>query len=320
MSQIMMRKLLEHHCSGSDTLLGSANVGASIFILLLLGFVVGFASSQCFVWIRRRKQRKYDMEYRDRYKDKALGEIPDVDCLIKSAVFTHGQGEEEGDEGERKQSSVKSESSFHQPHPPGPLENGSKRCLSVSIDKSTALLRSRTSTLSQAEEVIPSWRRNTASLSNVSDPESPLPINLREKKGFSRMENDDLTSDMIPAHVSGVGSQDDALFDGDSRLDASANLIIGHSIRESFKKEASRIDPPFQSAWERKTDENSLIVHVNDDKSDRLGDEERAQEEEMIADEVTDDESQQPSEHISNPFATTQESIDAANAALKEMV
>mmetsp|Transcript_10796 Transcript_10796/g.21455 ORF Transcript_10796/g.21455 Transcript_10796/m.21455 type:complete len:321 (+) Transcript_10796:283-1245(+) len=320
-----MRKLLEYHCSGSDTLLGSANVGASIFILLLLGFVFGFGSSQCFVWIRRRKQRKYDMEYRNRYKDKALGEIPDVDCLIKSAVFAHGQENEESEGGGRKQSSVNSESSSQQPRPPGPLENGSMRCLSASIDKSTALLRTRTSTLSQGEEAIPSWRRSIASLSNVTDPESPLPVNFNEKRGLSRRENDDQIPDMIPAHgSSSVGYNENALFKGDSRLDASANMIIAHSMRESFK-EVSSFDPPFQSAWERKTEGDFPTEHANgnDDDSHKShcpGDEEQAREEDMIDGTTIDDEYQQLAEHASNPFATTKESIDAANAAIKEMV
>lgn len=264
------------------------------------------------------------MEYRNRYKDKALGEIPDVDCLIKSAVFAHGQENEESDEGGRKQSSVNSESSFQQPRPPGPLENGSMRCLSASINKSTALLRSRTSTLSQAEEAIPSWRRSITSLSNVTDPESPLPINFSEKGGLPRRENDDQTPDMIPAHGSGVGCKENALFEGDSRLDASANMIIAHSMRESFK-EVSSFDPPFQSAWERKTEVDCPSEHANgtdDDshKSHCQGDGEQAQEEDMIDDPATDDEYQQLEEYTSNPFATTKESIDAANAALKEMV
>ena len=51
-----------YHCSGSDTLLGSASVGASIFILLFVGFVVGFALSWLIWW--RRQQRRDKLEVR----------------------------------------------------------------------------------------------------------------------------------------------------------------------------------------------------------------------------------------------------------------
>lgn len=47
--------LLQDSCTGSDTLLGSVNVAGSIVILLLIGFVVGFALAWFIQW---RKQRK----------------------------------------------------------------------------------------------------------------------------------------------------------------------------------------------------------------------------------------------------------------------
>lgn len=47
----------DYHCSGSDTLLGSASVGASIFILLLIGWVVGAACGALFhhLWASKRR-------------------------------------------------------------------------------------------------------------------------------------------------------------------------------------------------------------------------------------------------------------------------
>lgn len=45
-----------YHCSGSDTVLGDVNVGGSIVILLIIGFVVGFGLAWLIFWRRQRKQ------------------------------------------------------------------------------------------------------------------------------------------------------------------------------------------------------------------------------------------------------------------------
>ena len=114
-----------YHCSGSDTLLGSANVGASIFILLLIGFVVGFALAWLVFWRRQRKQVLLEvrrtrerrrrrpaqgppalptptptnechpppapplpsqLEYRERFAQSKRQELPDVAPMVASAA------------------------------------------------------------------------------------------------------------------------------------------------------------------------------------------------------------------------------------------
>eukprot|EP00887_Chlorella_sp_A99_P005717 scaffold1.g5717.t1 len=66
-----------------DTLLGSASVGASIFILLLIGFVAGFALSWLIWWRREKRRGRLEVEYRNRFGRDS--EQPDVQQWIKAA-------------------------------------------------------------------------------------------------------------------------------------------------------------------------------------------------------------------------------------------
>ena len=47
-----------YHCHGGDTLLGSASVGASIFLLLLLGWVVGTLLTTALFLLRDRRRAR----------------------------------------------------------------------------------------------------------------------------------------------------------------------------------------------------------------------------------------------------------------------
>ena len=115
--------------------------GWLIFVLLLVGFAIGVLGTASVAWIQRRRQRRLDISYRERNARKAVGEMPDVEDLIKSAMKR--QMDEEAPI-EVPRSSV-----------PGPLHTGSKSCVNMSIDGYSALLRSRAFSLSQAEEVRP---------------------------------------------------------------------------------------------------------------------------------------------------------------------
>ncbi len=45
-----------HHCTGSDTVVGSANVSSSIFAMLFVGWLVGLAmGSGLVLYLRRRR-------------------------------------------------------------------------------------------------------------------------------------------------------------------------------------------------------------------------------------------------------------------------
>jgi hypothetical protein len=77
--------LQAYHCSGSDTVLGSVNVGGSVVILLLIGFVVGFGLAWFIFWRRQRKQMLLDLEYRDRFPEKGR-EAPDISPIVQSAA------------------------------------------------------------------------------------------------------------------------------------------------------------------------------------------------------------------------------------------
>ena len=304
-----MRKILQdtHHCSGSDTLLGSANVGASIFILLLLGFVGGSAMTLFIVWVRQKKQRKYDMAYRDRYRDKALGDIPDVDGLIKSARFVR-TGEHDDSGGDDAQSGE----AHIQDKNPGPLQGGSVGCLNTSIEFNSALLRSRKETLSQVEEVKPSFHQRA--LSNVTDPESPLPnIGLNNKKDDEADSLNEIhTREMILSKR--IGSE--IRFEPGARLDGSASFILNQK-NESMR---ATVDPPFQNAWEtgeakrnsadQRSESEFIRCSINSIKSNASKEIAHREENSPIKVEGLE----------KNPFATTKEAIDAAKDALDEMM
>jgi hypothetical protein len=305
---MMMRKILQdtHHCSGSDTLLGSANVGASIFILLLLGFVGGSALTLLIVWVRQKKQRKYDMAYRDRYRDKALGDIPDVDGLIKSARFvrTGEHDDSAGDEAQSDQAHIQEEK-------PGPLQGGSAGCLNTSIEFNSALLRSRKETLSQVEEVKPSVHERA--LSNVTDPESPLPnIGLNDKKDD---DVDSLNEINIREMILSKRIGSEIHFEEGARLDGSASFILNQK-NESMR---ATVDPPFQNAWEtseakrnsvdQKLESEFMRYSINSVRSVASKESGRHEDNSPI----------KAGGLEKNPFATTKEAIDAAKDALDEM-
>ncbi|KAL6778040.1 hypothetical protein ACKKBG_A16675 [Auxenochlorella protothecoides x Auxenochlorella symbiontica] len=84
---MVVRRLLQddYHCSGSDTLLGSANVGASIFILLLVGCIFGAVStSLSMLWWGRRKAR-LAAERSSAWQPQNLASLPDVDAMVRAA-------------------------------------------------------------------------------------------------------------------------------------------------------------------------------------------------------------------------------------------
>lgn len=317
-----MRTLLQdnatsHHCSGSDTLLGSANVSASIFILLLLGFVGGVCMTSVFVWFKQKKQRRIDLEYRDRNKSKAMGDIPDVEDLIKSARFVT-----ESDDGVHinlSEDAIKDSLNLSgEPisTAPGPLQGGSQRCLHMSIEGSHALLRWRRETLSQAEEVNPQNDAfHSRSISNVTDPESPLPRRMIPtsdgKTGDLQLLNmsDSPKHEKIQAKKIGRG----IFFEHGARLDGTASCIL-----ENNPKKSSSFAPPFQSAWKRMSMDTNIPVTLrksSDSTRSSISDIKGvSQDQEKFEDlEI-------PSTAVNkNPFATTESAIKEAEDAINQM-
>eukprot|EP00890_Picochlorum_soloecismus_P001978 jgi/Picsp_1/2781/NSC_01008-R1_---NA--- len=265
----MKRKLLDH-CSGSDTLLGSANVGASIFILLMLGYIAGIGSSVIWWWWRQRKTRAIDMEYRERFKDKPQGELPDVEVLVKSAIFPNYEPEEENEEGSGVDSSgdegVNSPKSFGRllkakmQKSLGPLENGSISCQKMSIEGSAScLLRSMPEDLAKSRDFSLEEGGVTCSLrSCISDPESPIPNIIGEKNLLTASlpchdETTDDKGDLIRAFKRESMQQDmfsSVKFEEGSRLDNTASRIIAQSELDDFQSKPDYA-APFKNAWEK---------------------------------------------------------------------
>lgn len=313
-----MRALLQnddatHHCSGSDTLLGSANVAASIFILLLLGFVGGIFISVLFVWFKQGKQRKLDLEYRDRNKSKTMGDIPDVEDLIKSARFVT-----DSDDGvyiNLSGDALKDSLHFHGEGvstAPGPLQGGSQRCLHLSIEGNKSLLRSRKDTLSHAEDVNPHEKKiHSRTVSNVTDPESPLPnlsktaVYGRKYDSQSSISHECMDDGKIQARRIGSG----IFFEQGSRLDESASCIL-----ESNPKKMSSFDPPFESAWKRiSIDQNATesIRKSSDSVCSSLSD---------LKDREGLEDIENPLDPVyNNPFATTEAAIKEVADAMRQM-
>ena len=270
----MARYLLQYHCSGSDTLLGSANVGASIFILLLLGFVAGAGSTALVFYIRNRRKQQLDIEYKERFKDKPHGELPDVDMLLKSARFPHMTselGEENESDGEDdvmplRNSQIKAVPSvtkskslpifYHSKlirTTSGPLATGSQSCGKASIRASSCLLRS--SGPSRTEDAYDHVGRNTSIGTYYTDPDSPLPNMAEIEQNVTPVQGN-----ASPGSQSSKGTYgqvktnpmfDAVKIDASGRLDASASDILAQDLEEKLK--SSTFAAPFKSAWE---DEN----------------------------------------------------------------
>lgn len=306
-----------HQCSGSDTLIGSANVAASIFILLLLGFVGGVLVTSIFMWFKQRKQTQLDLEYRDRNKNKAIGDIPDVEDLIKSARFVtdSDDGTQLGPGRGLNKDSLDFVGETISTAP-GPLQGGSQRCVDISIEGSNALLRLRKSTLSQAEEVNPQYGAfHSRTVSNVTDPESPLPNNVI-LKSHGKMSNIGLLRQNVTDakfQEKKIGSE--IFFEDGARLDASASSIL----EDNPKKKASSFDPPFQSAWKRMSMDRNILGSFRKS-TDSI---------ESVSEKI------EPSQHPenpedgtvekaegmdNNPFATTKSAIREAEDAMSQMV
>ncbi len=66
-------------------MLGDVNVGGSVVILLLIGFVVGFGLAWFIFWRRQRRQMRLDLEYRDRFPEKTK-DAPDITPMVQSAT------------------------------------------------------------------------------------------------------------------------------------------------------------------------------------------------------------------------------------------
>ena len=175
-----------------------------------------------------------DLEYRRRNSKKALGEVPDVEDLIKSARFGEATVDEE----------APMDNSF--PSVPGPLHGGSRSCVTVSIDGYSALLRSKKGSLSQAEEVHP--------IEDDEDPETPwIPTHVHMSfvedhpdgsvdgaRGMERGKEVDRCVMLPPSKKIGA----DVIFGG---LDASASDILenpeGRDIKSRMR---ASFDPPFE--------------------------------------------------------------------------
>lgn len=166
-----------------------------IFVLLLVGFAVGVAGTTSITWIRGRRQRRLDMYYRERNATKAVGEMPDVEDLIKSAMMRDAD-----EEAPREVARI----SF-----PGPLHSGSKSCVNISIDGYDALLRStrasRGFSLSQAEEVMPVYDEELS--------EDAGTINDGDRGGegapFSEQDPDNATGEVDDDAPSGKADDED---------------------------------------------------------------------------------------------------------------
>ncbi len=251
--------------------------GWLIFVLLLVGFAVGVVGTASIIWIRRRRQRRLDMYYRERNATKAVGEMPDVEELIKSAMMRETD-EEAPVEVER--SSV-----------PGPLHTGSKSCLNVSIDGYSALLRadggsrgSRGFSLSQAEEVGPVYDEELSEDGGPINGEGPGregdPVDAEEPGTAGEVEDDaqdgkedeeDPATPWIPSNANrlfaegtpAVAEKSAATSTsagrgpvrktpigasvGPSGLDASARDIISNPDgRDEDARVRSSFDPPFE--------------------------------------------------------------------------
>lgn len=253
-----------------------------IFVLLLVGFAVGVVGTASVTWFQRRRQRRLDMYYRARNATKAVGEMPDVEGLIKSASMR--------DTDEEAPVEVQRTSA------PGPLHTGSKGCVNVSIDGYDALLRStrgsRGFSLSQAEEVGPVYDeelseavgpindggmgeegdpvdaedRGTAEevddapdeKEEEEDPDTPwIPSNPNRlfadeipdgiakseiKEGTEGTETSALRTTLTPARRTPIGANVEP-----SGLDASArDIITNPDGRDREARARSSFDPPFE--------------------------------------------------------------------------
>ena len=354
----MKRKLLDH-CSGSDTLLGSANVGASIFILLLLGYVAGIGSSVIWWWWRQRKSRKIDMEYRERFKDKPQGQLPDVEVLVKSAIFPNYEphvGNEEGADGSGDEE-VNSQKSFGKilkakmQKRIGPLENGSISCQKMSIEGSAScLLRSMPEDLAKSRDFSLEEGATCSLRSCISDPESPIPNTIGEKNPLAASlicngETADDKEDLIRAFKrenTQQGMFSSVKFEEGSRLDNTASRIIAHSELDEFKSKPNYA-APFKNAWEKeiqgrqeknkgadtipsaKPDDRDLQSEENDRKSGDGSTFVPVDNDKMFTPVQNSSENpcEEPNESFAelstNPFATTNEAMDAARSAISEM-
>jgi hypothetical protein len=358
----MKRKLLEH-CSGSDTLLGSANVGASIFILLLLGYIAGIGSSVGWWWWRKRKSRKIDIEYRERFKDKPQGELPDVEVLVKSAIFPSYEPEDGNEEGSGADGSgeeeVNSQKSFGRilkakmQKRIGPLENGSISCQKMSIEGSAScLLRSMPEDLAKSRDFSLEEGVTCSLRSCISDPESPIPNAIGEKNPLVASlacngETTDGKEDLIRAFKrenTQQGMFSSVKFEEGSRLDNTASRIIAQSELDEFKSKPNYA-APFKNAWEKeiqgrqeknneKTD--SIPSTKPDDRDLQSADINRNSEDgstfvpddndkKMLTslEKSSENPCEEPNESFAelstNPFATTDQAMDAARSAISEM-
>ena len=313
-----MRALLQndnatYHCSGSDTLLGSANVAASIFILLLLGFVGGVSMTVMLVWFNQRKQRKLDLEYRDRNKSKTMGDIPDVEDLIKSARFVT-----DSDDGvyiNLSEDAVKSSLHFNGEGlstAPGPLQGGSQRCVNLSMEGNKSLLRSSKDSLSHAEDVNPhASNLHSRTISNVTDPESPLPnVSIPPIDGKKYDSQNSMAKECIDNgknQATRIGSE--IYFEEGSRLDGSASCIL-----VSNPKKMSSFDPPFESAWRRNSVDQNVTESIR-----KSSDSMRSSISDMKAREGLEDIENQLDAVHNNPFATTEAAIKEVADAIRQM-
>lgn len=343
----MSRKLAEYHCSGSDTLLGSANIAGSIVVLILLGYIGGIGTTLFFVWLGRRKREKYDLTYRSRYKDEKRGEFPDVDSLIKAATFPRCEGQIEAEEGtfqhvERSATSSETNPLGARKGEPkismlplipdtsriGPLQQGSNKCMMASLDGSaTCLLRSQ---CSENASICDASTAVTKTMSVVDDPESPLPPHVLHTSRRNLFDEPPCASgdgeDSLIAAVKNHEIFSEITFKEEEALDKSANGIIGQAY--SVKREKNGNGAPFQQAWEEKI-ENSMPLD-NDAVLENGGQIDAPMQEILEHDTqplhverqekvTTPHRINHAAMFASNPFATTEQAMEAVKSALEEV-
>jgi hypothetical protein len=61
--------------------------GWLVFVLLVAGFAVGVGGTVAVMVAKQRRQRRLDISFRERNATKAVGEMPDVEDLIKVGLL-----------------------------------------------------------------------------------------------------------------------------------------------------------------------------------------------------------------------------------------
>jgi len=303
------------------------------------------------------------MEYRERFKDKPQGQLPDVEVLVKSAKFPNYEPEDGNEEGSGADNSgdegVNPQKSFGRlwkaklQKSLGPLENGSISCQKMSIEGSAScLLRSTPEDLAKSRDFSLEEGVTCSLRSCISDPESPIPNVFEEKNLLAaslqcNQEIIDGKGDLIRAFKRDGLQQDmfsSVKFDESSRLDNTASRIIAQSALDEFKRNPNYA-APFKNAWEKerqgRQEEKNTCADSNsnskpDDRDLQSEEIDRRSEDgsafipandnnkslaplEKSSENPCEEPNESFAELSTNPFATTNEAMDAARSAISEM-